>query len=71
MDRIGGVDMYVAYDMYYSDPEQNLYINIKQGQQTLMGKDAEGFVRYRSGYIMADIARGDAQKMFISPFISR
>ena len=71
VDRIGGVDMYVPYDMYYVDPEQNLYINIKKGQQTLMGKDAEGFVRYRSGYIMADLARGDAQKMFITAFISK
>ena len=62
VDRIGGVDMYVPYDMHYEDPEQDLYIHINKGQQTLMGDDAEGFVRYRSGYIMADIARGDAQK---------
>ncbi len=71
VDRIGGVDMYVPYDMHYEDPEQDLYIHINKGQQTLMGNDAEGFVRYRSGYIMADIARGDAQKMFISAFISK
>lgn len=71
IDRIGGVDMYVPYDMDYEDPEQDLYIHIKKGQQTLMGEDAEGFVRFRSGYIQADIARGDAQKMFISAFIAK
>ena len=27
VDIIGGVDMYVPYDMYYSDPVQGLYIN--------------------------------------------
>lgn len=63
--------MYVPYDMDYEDPEQDLYIHIKKGQQTLMGEDAEGFVRFRSGYIQADIARGDAQKMFISAFIAK
>lgn len=71
VDRIGGVDIYVPYDMEYKDPEQGLYINIKKGQQTLMGDDAEGFVRFRSGYLMADIGRGDAQKMFISAFIAK
>jgi cell envelope-related function transcriptional attenuator common domain len=71
VNRIGGVDMYVPYDMDYEDPYQDLYIHIKQGQQTLMGDDAEGFVRFRSGYIQADIGRADAQKMFISAFIAK
>ncbi len=71
VDRIGGVDMYVPNDMHYNDPEQNLSINIKKGQQTLMGREAEGFVRYRWGYIQADIARADAQKVFITAFIAK
>ena len=70
VDAIGGVDMYVPYDLKYSDPLQNLYINIREGQQTLNGDQAQQFVRYRSGYIQADIARQDAQKMFITAFIN-
>ena len=66
IDIIGGVSMYVPYDMYYNDPDQDLYIDIRKGQQTLDGEKAEAFVRYRSGYATADIGRGDAQKMFIS-----
>lgn len=69
VDAVGGVDMYVPYDMYYQDIEQGLYINLKEGQQKLDGSKAEQFVRFRSGYAMADIARGDAQKLFMTAFI--
>lgn len=71
VDAIGGVNMYVPYDIYYSDPEQNLYINLKEGQQTLDGNKAEQFVRYRKGYAAADIARGNAQKLFMSAFFKQ
>lgn len=70
VDAIGGVDMYVPQDMYYTDPGQNLYINLKEGYQHLDGNKAEQFVRYRSGYVTGDIGRGNAQKLFISAFIS-
>ncbi|MGM9635586.1 MAG: LCP family protein [Candidatus Avispirillum sp.] len=70
VDAIGGVDMYVPQDMYYTDPGQNLYINLKEGYQHLDGDKAEQFVRYRSGYVTGDIGRGNAQKLFISAFIS-
>ena len=71
VDAIGGVDMYVPQDMYYTDPGQNLYINLSQeGYQHLDGNKAEQFVRYRSGYVTGDIGRGNAQKLFISAFIS-
>ena len=69
MDAIGGVDMYVPQDMYYTDPGQNLYINLREGYQHLDGAKAEQFVRYRSGYVTGDIGRGNAQKLFISAFI--
>ena len=69
VDAIGGVDMYVPQDMYYSDPGQNLYINLREGYQHLDGAKAEQFVRYRSGYVTGDIGRGNAQKLFISAFI--
>ncbi|MBQ2729603.1 MAG: LCP family protein [Clostridia bacterium] len=71
VDAIGGVDMYVPMDMYYSDPTQGLYINLKEGYQHLDGDSAEQFVRYRYGYATGDIGRGDAQKVFISAFLDK
>jgi len=69
VDAVGGVYMYVPYSMFYQDPEQGLYISLLEGYQTLTGAKAEQFVRFRSGYIQADIARGDAQKMFMTAFV--
>ncbi len=71
VDAIGGVDMYVPQDMYYSDPAQGLYINLREGYQTLDGEKAEQFVRYRYGYANGDIGRGNAQKLFITAFIKK
>ncbi len=71
IDAIGGVPMNVPNNMYYNDPDQNLYINLKKGYQTLSGKDAEGFVRFRSGYIMGDLGRVDAQKLFLAALMEK
>lgn len=71
IDIIGGVDMDIPYDMNYSDPDQNLYINLKKGMQTLDGEKAEQFIRFRSGYIEGDIGRMDAQKLFMSALIKQ
>ena len=70
VDLIGGVEMYVPYDMKYNDPGQNLYINLKEGQQTLTGDQARQYVRFRSGYVQADVGRQDAQKVFIVAFLN-
>ncbi|MGN1127541.1 MAG: LCP family protein [Candidatus Flemingiibacterium sp.] len=66
VDAIGGVKMDVPYDMDYEDPEQDLYIHLKAGTQILDGKKAEMFVRFRDGYVQADIGRIDAQKLFLT-----
>lgn len=71
VDAIGGVDVYVQHDMHYDDPYQDLHIHINKGQQHLNGKQAEGFVRYRAGYAQADIARLDAQKIFLTAFFEK
>ncbi|MCQ2426841.1 MAG: LCP family protein [Clostridia bacterium] len=65
IDAIGGVEVDVPCDMDYEDPEQDLYIHIKAGKQTLNGKQAEGFVRFRSGYATGDLGRLEAQKLFM------
>ncbi len=71
VDAIGGVDVYVQNDMDYDDPYQDLHIHIKAGNRHLNGKDAEGFIRFRYGYAGADIARIDAQKIFMTAFIKK
>ncbi len=70
VDAVGGVELYVPQDMYHFDPTQDLYINLKKGQQHLDGDKAEQFVRFR-GYTMGDIARIDAQKTFINAFLDK
>ena len=71
VDIIGGVEMYVPSDMEYEDPAQDLYINLKEGYQTLDGEKAEQFVRFRSGWVTADIGRTDAQKIFMTAFMKK
>ncbi len=63
---MGGVGVYVPEGMYYEDPEQNLYINIPSGYQWLNGAQAEGFIRFRSGYSQGDLGRVSAQKVFVT-----
>ena len=69
VDALGGVEMYVPYDLFYDDPNQDLHIAVYQGWQTLNGHTAEGVVRYRSGYGLADIGRGNVQKMFMASLV--
>lgn len=71
VDAIGGVDVVIQQDMDYEDPDQDLYIHLKKGPQHLDGKKAEQFVRFRHGYVQADIARMDAQKIFMTAFIKK
>lgn len=64
IDALGGVDMYVPQDLQYSDPYQNLEIDLKKGQQVLDGAHVLQFVRYRAGYAEGDIGRIKAQQQF-------
>jgi LCP family protein required for cell wall assembly len=68
VDAVGGVDVDVPQKMEYHDPAQNLHISLEAGEQHLDGKTAEHFVRYRSGYVNADLGRLDAQKLFLRAF---
>src|SRR5690606_7603960 len=43
VDELGGIEIYVPFDMIYDDPEQNLHINLKKGLQVLDGNKAEQF----------------------------
>ncbi|MBE6541727.1 MAG: LytR family transcriptional regulator [Ruminococcaceae bacterium] len=71
VDAIEGIDVYVPDEMYYEDPEQDLYISIPAGYQHLDGATAEGFVRFRSGYVQADLGRVNAQKIFLTAMFNK
>lgn len=70
VDAIGGVTLDVPVDMDYEDASQNLSIHLKAGVQTLDGDTAEQYLRYRSGYVTADLGRLDAQKRFVSALLT-
>lgn len=65
VDLVGGVEFDVPQDMYYSDPSQNLYIDLKAGKQRLNAEQAMGLVRYRKGYASQDIQRTKVQQEFL------
>jgi LCP family protein required for cell wall assembly len=70
VDILGGVDFNVPQDMKYSDPSQDLKINLKAGMQHLDGDKAEQLVRFRR-YQQADIQRVHVQQDFMKALISQ
>ncbi len=64
VDALGGVEFDVPQRMYYTDPAQDLYINLQAGLQTLDGDKAEQLVRFRK-YPRGDIQRVETQQAFI------
>ena len=71
VDAIGGVDYDVPVDMHYSDPTQDLYINLDAGMQHLTGEQALAVMRFRSGYVTADIGRIGTQQDFLMSIASQ
>ena len=71
VDAVGGVGITIQQDMFYEDPGQDLYIDLKAGYQVLDGDEALDFVRFRSGYAEGDLGRVDAQKIFLSAFLKK
>ena len=74
VDAIGGVTFDVPIDMKYTDKKQNLYINLKKGEQLLDGDKAEQLVRFRhnkngtsypASYGDNDIGRMKTQRNFL------
>ena len=65
INAMGGVDYDVPQDMYYYDLAQDLIIELDAGPQHLTGEQAIGVVRYRSGYVTADIGRIETQQDFL------
>lgn len=63
VDSLGGVEYEVERDMHYSDPVQDLYIDLEKGVQVLNGDQAEQYCRFRS-YVMGDLERTKSQQRF-------
>ncbi len=82
-DMLGGVYFDVPADLKYSDPTQDLYIDLKKGYQLLDGDKVEQLLRFRkpSGgkytaelkqyYDGSDIKRTEMQVKFIKAFMSQ
>ena len=64
IDALGGVDIDVPQRMKYSDPVQDLYIDLQAGMQHLDGDKAEQLVRFRK-YPRGDIQRVEMQQTFV------
>lgn len=69
VDILGGVEVEIPFDMNYSDPYQNLEINLKKGKQILNGENALNYLRYRKGYTEGELQRDEAQLQFVQNLI--
>lgn len=65
VNELGGVTVTVPEEIKI---EGRVY---EKGEHTLSGAEAEAFVRYREGYLMGDLGRVDAQKLFLSGMLRR
>ncbi len=70
VDTIGGVEVDVPSRMKYSDPVQNLRIDLSPGLQILDGDKAEQLVRFRS-YPRGDEDRIVVQQLFLQSFAEK
>lgn len=70
VDSVGGIEFDVPQSMYYSDPTQDLYINLKPGVQLLDGDKAEQLLRFRS-YPQGDLKRVEVQQAFMKKFFEK
>ncbi len=64
VDILGGVNLYVAHDMNYEDPYENLSIHLTKGNQHLDGEKAGQYVRFRHDEL-GDIGRVERQELFL------
>ncbi len=71
VDEMDGVYFDVPMDMKYSDPYQDLYIDIDKGYQRLNGEQAEQVIRFRSGYANADLGRIAVQQDFMKAIMTQ
>ncbi|WP_317366491.1 LCP family protein [uncultured Tyzzerella sp.] len=76
IDSVGGIEFDVPQRMHYSDPTQDLYINLQPGLQLLDGDKAEQLLRFRKdnnnvGYARGDLQRVEVQQAFMTKFFEK
>lgn len=71
IDAIGGVDINLPYSIDVKDSDGNNHVVFSEGVHHLNGEEAIRFIRYRAGYALGDLGRIDAQKFFLSAFVSK
>lgn len=77
VNMIGGVEVYVPFDMEKSVPSSPNYINLKKGRQVLTGDTVIQFLRFRKGnegkesYKNGDLGRIQAQQQFVKSAIRK
>lgn len=64
IDTIGSVQFTIPQDMYYSDPLQNLTIDLQKGTHNITGEKAAQLLRY-VGYANADTGRTNTAISFL------
>ncbi|MBN2058418.1 MAG: LCP family protein [Candidatus Saganbacteria bacterium] len=64
VDMVGGVTIDIEQDMRYRDRAQGLDIDLKKGRQTLSGKQAHDYIRWRNNF-SGDIGRIGRQQKFL------
>ena len=74
VDSVGGVEITVPFHMRYTDPAQNLFIDLPAGTRTLNGAQALNFVRYRNadeGFrAITDFQRIENQQQMIASLLN-
>lgn len=70
IDALGGVRLYVPKDMKYTDHSQHLYIDLREGEQTLNGQQALQFLRFRYDRY-GDIGRVQRQQTFFRALVEQ
>ena len=71
VDALGGVEVALPSDFVLKDEDGKGEITLSAGVHLLNGEMAERFVRYRKGYVMGDVGRMDAQKLFLNALVNR
>ncbi|MDR1208999.1 MAG: LCP family protein [Clostridiales bacterium] len=71
VDKMGGVWFDVPVDMKYTDPYQNLYIDLKAGEQLLDGERAMQLVRFRRYPGGDDWTRMETQQKFLKAMAAK
>jgi LCP family protein required for cell wall assembly len=75
VDQLGGIKVDVDIDMKYVDQSDGTSINLKQGLQTLSGKQSLDFLRYRKSNRgteeSSDTARNERQQVVLGQLINK